>query len=74
MGKLTFAPGDHAGRNYYEGEWVCDRMQGKGVLVYACGDKYEGQFANNLVRAFNIALKRSYLNHFKAPWQRSIYN
>jgi hypothetical protein len=34
----------------YEGEWVNDRRQGKGTMVYGSGDKYEGTWHQDRVR------------------------
>jgi len=61
---MTFAKSDHAGRASYDGEWILDRMQGKGVLTFTNGDKYEGQFLNNLVRW----LIRAMISSFSLLW------
>jgi hypothetical protein len=33
----------------YEGEWAAGRKQGRGVAVFDNGDKYEGEFRENMV-------------------------
>ncbi len=38
----TYANGDK-----YEGDWVNDRRQGKGIFTHAYGDKYEGDWIND---------------------------
>lgn len=34
--------------SYYEGEWFKDNKQGKGTMVYENGDKYTGEWLNDL--------------------------
>jgi hypothetical protein len=34
------------GKDRYEGEWVEDKMEGKGKYQYANGCEYEGNFIN----------------------------
>ena len=31
-------------KHSYEGEWIEGKMQGKGVQVFARGDRYEGEY------------------------------
>jgi len=35
----------------YDGEWAMGHKQGRGVAVFDNGDKYEGEFRENTVRA-----------------------
>ena len=32
----------------YNGDWIKDSMNGKGIYTYANGDKYEGEWQNGL--------------------------
>jgi len=36
------------GVSYYEGDWYYNKIEGKGTLVDDFGNKYEGEFKDNL--------------------------
>lgn len=38
----------YAEGNVYEGEFVADKREGRGKLIFNTGDKYEGGFKNDL--------------------------
>jgi hypothetical protein len=50
VGRLHYRRDDPCGRFSYEGDWASDKFAGRGTLTYQNGDKYEGQFKDNLVR------------------------
>ncbi|CAD8109376.1 unnamed protein product [Paramecium primaurelia] len=33
----------------YSGDFICDQKQGKGVLIFTNGDRFEGQFKENMI-------------------------
>lgn len=47
-GKLVYKDEDEMGRLSYEGDWTEGNMHGEGVIVFANGDRYEGEFRDNV--------------------------
>jgi len=39
---------------YYEGMFLQNKKEGKGILKMVSGDKYEGMFSNDLMHGFGI--------------------
>jgi hypothetical protein len=53
-GVLTFPDNDDQNRAVYEGEVKCRKMWGKGVLKFKNGEKYEGDFVNDMYEGFGV--------------------
>lgn len=53
-GKLIHPTNDNSeyGQEFYDGDWLDDKMHGYGVYHYANGDIYEGEWLNNLHSGF----------------------
>ena len=54
IGKFQFPNDDPKKRKNYEGEWLNDEINGKGILIYSTRSKFEGNFNNNLQYGFGI--------------------
>jgi hypothetical protein len=50
------------GGSYYEGDLVDNKMQGFGVYFHFSGDKYEGQFANDLKHGKACIISQTEIN------------
>lgn len=40
--------------DFYNGQWVDDKMSGKGVYIWANGDRYEGDFVDDAITGMGV--------------------